>query len=93
VSDPGARRTPEQRAAFRAFAREHHPDHGGDPETFAAGVERFRAVADHGGAAAADAPADAGPSAEPVGPVPSPVRVAVALIRTWRRRHERPGSL
>lgn len=30
-------------ARFRAFARRHHPDVGGDPETFRAGVEAFRA--------------------------------------------------
>lgn len=35
-SGPGA-------ARFRAFARRHHPDVGGDPETFRLGVEAFRA--------------------------------------------------
>lgn len=30
-------------AGFRAFARRHHPDVGGDPETFRRGVEAFRA--------------------------------------------------
>lgn len=30
-------------ARFRAFARRHHPDVGGDPETFRLGVEAFRA--------------------------------------------------
>ncbi|WP_370961318.1 hypothetical protein [Amycolatopsis sp. cg9] len=33
---------PEGRAAFRAFVREHHPDVGGDPAEFAAGLARFR---------------------------------------------------
>jgi hypothetical protein len=33
--------TPEQRAAFRAFVRAHHPDIGGDPETFRAGLAAF----------------------------------------------------
>lgn len=27
---------------FRAFVRRHHPDVGGDPEVFAAGVARWR---------------------------------------------------
>jgi hypothetical protein len=31
------------RAAFRAFVRAHHPDVGGDPAVFAAGLARFRA--------------------------------------------------
>jgi hypothetical protein len=30
-------------AGFRAFARRHHPDVGGDPETFRRGVAAFRA--------------------------------------------------
>jgi hypothetical protein len=30
-------------ALFRAFARRHHPDVGGDPETFRRGLEAFRA--------------------------------------------------
>jgi hypothetical protein len=30
-------------ARFRAFARRHHPDVGGDPETFRLGVAAFRA--------------------------------------------------
>ncbi|WP_230738604.1 hypothetical protein [Actinomycetospora endophytica] len=36
AADPAA-------ARFRAFARRHHPDVGGDPETFRLGVEAFRA--------------------------------------------------
>ncbi len=32
------------RAAFRAFVRAHHPDVGGDPAEFAAGLARFRAA-------------------------------------------------
>ncbi|MET8850525.1 hypothetical protein [Amycolatopsis sp. NPDC004625] len=30
------------RAAFRAFVRAHHPDAGGDPAEFAAGLARLR---------------------------------------------------
>lgn len=32
------------RAAFRAFVRAHHPDVGGDPDVFAAGLAEFRAA-------------------------------------------------
>lgn len=32
----------EQRAAVRRFVREHHPDRGGDPEVFAAGLRALR---------------------------------------------------
>ncbi|RBM21631.1 hypothetical protein DI005_09910 [Prauserella sp. PE36] len=31
-----------RRAEFRAFVRRHHPDVGGDPDVFVAGVARFR---------------------------------------------------
>ena len=31
------------RQAFRAWVRVHHPDAGGDPEEFAAGLSRWRA--------------------------------------------------
>jgi hypothetical protein len=79
VSDPDDRLTPEQRSAFRASVRDHHPDRGGDPEAFAAGVARLRSV-----------DPDADEPARPDGPLPFPVRVGVALIRTWRRRHDRP---
>jgi hypothetical protein len=77
-SDP---RTPEQRAAFRAFVRDHHPDRGGDPAVFTTGIDRFRS------APADDDPAPVQPT-RAAGPLPFPVRVGVAAIRTWRRRHE-----
>ncbi|MBA9007631.1 hypothetical protein [Thermomonospora cellulosilytica] len=32
----------ERRAAFRAWVRANHPDAGGDPAAFAAGLERRR---------------------------------------------------
>ena len=74
----------EQRAAFRAFVREHHPDRGGDPEAYDAGLARFGPV-----------PRVTSPderrydgSVEVVGPLPFPVRVGVALIRTWRRHRQ-----
>jgi hypothetical protein len=71
----------QERSAFRAFVREHHPDRGGDPELFVAGLARFGAkpedVTDE---RRYDAPI------EVVTPMPFPVRVGVALIRTWHRR-------
>ena len=32
----------EVRAAFRRFAAAHHPDRGGDPDRFRAGVDAYR---------------------------------------------------
>ena len=87
MTGPHRHPTPEQRAAFRAFVRAHHPDRGGDPTTFAAGIDAIRA--DHGPGAADRPDADARPG--PVRPLPFPVRVGVAVIRTWRRQHEQPG--
>jgi hypothetical protein len=39
---PAVTLSAEQRAAFRRFVRENHPDRGGDPEAFAAGLRAFR---------------------------------------------------
>ncbi len=39
MSDGEGPRTPEE---FRRFVFVHHPDRGGNPETFAAGVAAFR---------------------------------------------------
>ena len=76
----------QERAAYRAFVREHHPDRGGDPDMFVAGLARFRADS---------VPAEPQPDppddprfdapVEVVAPLPLPVRVGVALIRTWHR--------
>ena len=80
---------PQERSAFRAFVRENHPDRGGDPEVFVAGLVRFAAPAqppapepapDPNNERRYDAPV------EVVAPLPFPVRVGVALIRTWHRR-------
>jgi hypothetical protein len=81
----GAGVNEQERSAFRAFVREHHPDRGGDPEVFVAGLARFAAR-----------PAEPAPQPENdrrydspveiVTPLPFPVRVGVALIRTWHRR-------
>jgi hypothetical protein len=74
----------QERAAYRAFVREHHPDRGGDPDVFVAGLARFRA-----GASPPD-PDDARYDApiEVVASLPLPVRVAIALLRTVRRRRD-----
>ena len=34
----------EVTTAFRTFARRHHPDRGGDPARFQAGVDAYRAL-------------------------------------------------
>ncbi|MEQ3552374.1 hypothetical protein WIS52_18015 [Pseudonocardia nematodicida] len=104
---PGGGLTPEQRAAYRAFVRTHHPDRGGDPEVFRAGLARYRALAagqPPGGAAdgASGSRADRQPAGdrydrpvEIVPDLPLPTRVLVALIRTVRKRThprvDRPG--
>jgi hypothetical protein len=75
----------QERAAFRAFVREHHPDRGGDPAAFVAGLARF-------GRRPAELPADDprfDAPVEAVASLPFPVRVGVALIRTWHRRRNR----
>jgi hypothetical protein len=81
---PDPHPTAEERAAYRAFVREHHPDRGGDPEVFVAGLARFRGSPDPAG----DDPHRDAP-AEVVPVLPLPTRVVVALIRTvrWQRRH------
>jgi hypothetical protein len=71
---------PERRAAFRAFVRTHHPDVGGDPAVFAAGLARFRA----GEPGAAESRYDA-----PVRFAVNRRRVAAVLAR-WRRRRRPP---
>ena len=71
----------QERAAYRAFVREHHPDRGGDPDVFAAGLARFRESRQD----SVDDPRFDAP-VEVVAPLPFPVRVGVALIRTWHRR-------
>jgi hypothetical protein len=77
----------EERSVFRAFVREHHPDRGGDPEIFAAGLARF---ASHG-QPPPESPPRPGPQPVDLSALPFPVRVGVALIRTWHhhRRSQR----
>jgi len=70
------------------------PTGAGDPEAFAAGLELFRAASpgEPGRPPGPDGPVHAGELVRPDGPLPFPVRVGVALIRTWQRRHERPEA-
>jgi len=83
----------QERAAYRAFVREHHPDRGGDPELFVAGLARFRAGESAPGADPSDTGADEtaryNAPVEVVASLPLPVRVAIALIRTARQRRHR----
>jgi hypothetical protein len=86
--DPAA-----ERAAFREFVRAHHPDRGGDPDTFAAGLARFGRGAPPAPPAESTVPATRPADRHPTPPdvvadLPFPVRVGVALIRTWHRRRD-----
>jgi hypothetical protein len=78
----------DERAAYRAFVRENHPDRGGDAEVFVAGLARFRSGPKPDHEPPIDDPRFDAP-VEIVTPLPAPLRVAVALIRTlrWHRTH------
>lgn len=73
------------RAAYRQFVRTHHPDVGGDPAVFTAGVQRFHTTG------RTDSSAHSG-NADPFdGPVffvtrPQGIR---AFLQTMLRRHRR----
>ncbi|HVL85036.1 MAG TPA: hypothetical protein VM367_12225 [Pseudonocardia sp.] len=84
--------TAEERAAFRAFVREHHPDRGGDPAVFLAGMDRFRAgpralPPGSSGAGGAGSPGRPDRFDAPVEIVTHgvPLRVLIRLVRLWRR--------
>jgi hypothetical protein len=66
---------------YREFIREMHPDRGGDPAEFVAGLERFRALID---AAAPPARPRAGRAAETTA-----YRRGRLPERLWRRIAER----
>jgi hypothetical protein len=77
-----------ERAAYRRFVRTHHPDVGGDPEVFMAGLARFRA-----GTPAAKAIGEA-PDDRYAAPVvfvtrPRGLRRLLAPLRRKRRRPSR----
>ncbi|MGX7826735.1 hypothetical protein ACTG9Q_16745 [Actinokineospora sp. 24-640] len=70
----------DERAEYREFVRRHHPDRGGDPAEFVAGLAALRARRD----ARFDAPIV---GADP----PRGVRGAAVRLRRWyRRRHRTP---
>ncbi|RFU42712.1 hypothetical protein DZF91_05090 [Actinomadura logoneensis] len=73
--------TRSERAAFRAWVRAHHPDLGGDPEAFAAGLRRR---GDDGRARA-----DTFPDAPVVGVHRRHGPVAAVLRWRYRRRRAR----
>lgn len=82
----------QERAAYRAFVREHHPDRGGDPQFFVAGLARFRTGESSPGAdppaTRADETARHDVPVEVVASLSLPMRVAIALIRTARQRRD-----
>jgi hypothetical protein len=76
------------RAEFRTFVRDHHPDRGGDPDAFVAGMARF---AESRPKPATPQPADDldpryDRPIEITTPYPLPLRLAIALIRTVRKQ-------
>ena len=67
--------------AFRRFALRHHPDRGGDPNTFQAGVDAFRRLR-----GARPAPANVTFYRRPKAGVPSLVRAATRRLASLRLR-------
>lgn len=77
------------RAEFRAFVRTHHPDRGGDPDAFVAGMAGF--ASSRPPSVQVPDPADVldpryDRPVEFTTPYPFPMRVAIALIRTVRKQ-------
>ena len=81
----GGPSAPEERAAYRRWVRDHHPDVGGDPEEFAAGLARLRGDAFRAGSAGSDRLPDRYDA--PVEFVPGHQRLRAAAQRLWRRLH------
>ncbi|MYS81686.1 hypothetical protein [Embleya scabrispora] len=69
---------------YREFIRASHPDRGGDPEEFVAGLERYRALID---AAGPPAPVRSGAAAETT--VYRRGRLPGRLWRQLTERHRR----
>lgn len=91
---PDPERAARERAAYRAFVRDHHPDRGGDHDAFVAGLARLQHDPPTPGDPDPDADIDSwryDAPVEIVHPLPLPTRVAVALIRTlrWHRQQRR----
>ncbi|GAA2341106.1 hypothetical protein GCM10009854_16940 [Saccharopolyspora halophila] len=72
-----------KRSEIRAFVRDNHPDVGGDPEAFAAGLARLRAE-----------PAAHDPRFEaPIVVRPGGARGLLIRVRAWWRRRRRPSRV
>ncbi|MDQ4118409.1 MAG: hypothetical protein M3235_15815 [Actinomycetota bacterium] len=78
--------TDEQRAAYRSFVRTYHPDRGGDPAVFVAGLAHFRELARTGTPTPQPARDRYDAPIHFVRDLPFPTRVAIALVRTVRRK-------
>lgn len=79
--------TPEQRAAYRRWVRDHHPDRGGDPADFAAGLARLRADAPRASRGGPGRATAADRYDAPIEIVGDHQRMRSAVIRLWRRFH------
>lgn len=73
----------DRRAERRQFIRAHHPDRGGDPEVFVAGLRRFDDQTPNGAASQNQVP-------ESVASVsPWPVSLVTLLLREVAKWHRR----
>ncbi|MGW0892701.1 hypothetical protein [Saccharopolyspora sp. NPDC002578] len=83
----------DARARLRAFVRAHHPDVGGDPETFAAGLAELRARRDEAvrtpGSPAPNRPPDRYDAPVVIVPGERGLHGALRRIRIWRLRKRR----
>jgi hypothetical protein len=70
------------RAEIRAFVRAHHPDVGGDPDEFIAGLQKLRRPRETG---EEDSPRYDAPVTFVVTP-----KGVVGRVRRWRDRRRRP---
>ncbi|ODU01857.1 MAG: hypothetical protein ABS81_19530 [Pseudonocardia sp. SCN 72-86] len=84
--------TPEERAAYRAFVRDNHPDRGGDPDAFVAGLAALRAGPEPPALRARPEPPVAADDVVFVRDIPLPARIAIALLRTVRRHRRLSGT-
>ena len=75
----------EVRAAFRRFVHLHHPDRGGDPARFQAGVDAYRRLTGR--------PAGTGSRDVVFHRRPRGLDALTALWRARRQRHRRPARI